>query len=295
MGVGDSLRCLTSIVQQLEETEIAVAGVETRAGADELDCGLSLELDFFTDAAHSEDVSLSVDAVSVGDDGTATFDVSVQIDGDTPAGELGTTTHSGSNDAQPAYKDPERLRSVYESYDTFPAMTEALGVEVTPKTVRNHMVKHGIHDPEENKSEPVAKEAATGGRAAEQVAESESSDEDTERVDVSENGSEVTDVSNAENGTSSRENGSEEGQLLSDGHGMPDDLTLDDIKEGVRSAATLTEFSYQLDIDYDRARVLLENLNLVDLVYGRVADGPNRDVPMEDIENRIRSAVGTPA
>lgn len=74
-----------------------------------------------------------------------------------------TKTHglSGDGDA-PAYRDPDVLREVYAEYDSFTEMTEALGVDVAPQTVRRNMIKHGIHDPEEpddDRADPETGEA----------------------------------------------------------------------------------------------------------------------------------------
>ncbi|RDZ63830.1 hypothetical protein C5B90_11960 [Haloferax sp. Atlit-12N] len=51
-------------------------------------------------------------------------------------------------DSVPAHRDPVRLREAYEACETFKEMTDALGVDVTPQTVRNQMIQHGIHEPE---------------------------------------------------------------------------------------------------------------------------------------------------
>ncbi|WP_241768360.1 MSCRAMM family adhesin SdrC [Haloferax sp. ATB1] len=51
-------------------------------------------------------------------------------------------------DSVPAHHDPVRLREAYEACETFKEMTDALGVDVTPQTVRNQMIQHGIHEPE---------------------------------------------------------------------------------------------------------------------------------------------------
>lgn len=59
-----------------------------------------------------------------------------------------TKTHGLSPDSEvPAYRDPDALREVYAEYDSFTEMTDALGVDVAPQTVRRNMIKHGIHDP----------------------------------------------------------------------------------------------------------------------------------------------------
>jgi len=48
---------------------------------------------------------------------------------------------------RPPYRDPTRLQEVYDEYETFAEMTEALDVDVTPQTVRRYMIKHDIHTP----------------------------------------------------------------------------------------------------------------------------------------------------
>jgi hypothetical protein len=63
-------------------------------------------------------------------------------------GRLRVTVSVRTAGADPVYKDPEALREVYEAHDTFPEMTEALGADVEPQTVRKHMVRAGIHEPE---------------------------------------------------------------------------------------------------------------------------------------------------
>jgi len=45
------------------------------------------------------------------------------------------------------YRDPERLQEVYDEYETFDEMTDALGADVTSQTVRRYMIKHDIHTP----------------------------------------------------------------------------------------------------------------------------------------------------
>lgn len=62
-----------------------------------------------------------------------------------------------SSENPPVYKDPERLKTVYEKKTTFEEMTEALGADVTPETIRRYMIKYNIHDPA----------SRTGSRSAE--------------------------------------------------------------------------------------------------------------------------------
>jgi len=69
--------------------------------------------------------------------------------------DTGTTDENEGD--HPAYRDPDQLEAVYDEYDTFAAMTEALDVGVTSQTVRRYMIKHGVHEPA----------SETGSRAAE--------------------------------------------------------------------------------------------------------------------------------
>lgn len=97
-------------------------------------------------------------------DGQLLTELSVTV---TPGGEGGTDRGTGDRDQRPtgtsatlrevpAYKDPDALRAVYEEYDSFPEMTEALDVDVTSETVRRHMVKYDIHDPGETTPQTYA-------------------------------------------------------------------------------------------------------------------------------------------
>ncbi|VTT87338.1 hypothetical protein DM2_672 [Halorubrum sp. DM2] len=47
----------------------------------------------------------------------------------------------------PVHRDPDQLAAVYDPDATFTEMTEALGADVTPQTVRNYMIEYGLHEP----------------------------------------------------------------------------------------------------------------------------------------------------
>ncbi|WP_137285787.1 hypothetical protein [Halorussus salinisoli] len=70
-----------------------------------------------------------------------------QQDETTPDQRERTDEDPGSDAENPPYRDPERLQEVYEEYDTFDEMTDALDVDVTSQTVRRYMIKHDIHTP----------------------------------------------------------------------------------------------------------------------------------------------------
>ncbi|TKX56675.1 hypothetical protein EXE44_13690 [Halorubrum sp. SS7] len=62
----------------------------------------------------------------------------------------------------PAYRDPDKLTAVYDPEATFPEMTDALGVDVTPQTVRKYMIEHGIHEPTSRTSDTLTETHVDG-------------------------------------------------------------------------------------------------------------------------------------
>lgn len=86
----------------------------------------------------------------------------------------------------PAHHDPVRLREAYETCETFKEMTDALGVDVTPQTVRNQMIQRGIHEPDSYG--PSSEPASSGGTSDgdDEVRNSEPSVADAEDATESE-------------------------------------------------------------------------------------------------------------
>jgi hypothetical protein len=91
--------------------------------------------------------------------------------------EAAADSDASVDDDRPAYRDPAKLAAVYDPEATFPEMTDALGVDVTPQTVRKYMVEHGIHEPTSRTSETLAE---TDSDAAEVPTSEDSSDDDAE-------------------------------------------------------------------------------------------------------------------
>lgn len=158
----------------------------------------------------------------------------------------------------PAYRDPETLRDAYQAHDSFPAMREALDVEVSAQTIRRHMIQHGIHDPTagETESEDSGQSAASSATA---------DGEALETVPLAETlPSEIT---------------------------VPEDITLAALKEAVRTADTLYEIQQQFDLDREETRQLLGELDLLELVHGRVATKHEREELKAEIDSRIRHSI----
>lgn len=158
---------------------------------------------------------------------------------------------------RPAYKDPERLADMYDSDRTFAEMTEELGVDVTPKTVRNHMVKHGIHDPD---TKP----------------ESSSGDDGDSFLEEPENNNPVEEEIAAE---------------IAEEIELPDDITLSNVTDAVCTAKTLYKVQRELGIDRDQTHRILTELNLLELVHGRLSTTSTQSRSREEVEDRIKEAV----
>ena len=132
------------------------------------------------DAADESAVTGESDATESASDGSS--------DGASTSSETATkeATESGDGSAateedRPAYRDPERLAAVYDPAATFKQMTEELGVDVTPNTVRKYMVEHGIHEPQERVSDVLEGASdETGERATEDPAGDETDERATE-------------------------------------------------------------------------------------------------------------------
>jgi hypothetical protein len=65
------------------------------------------------------------------------------------------------------HHDPEALAEVYEKYETFAEMTEALDVDVGAQAVRKQMIRHGIHEPEgQNSGDGASTVGPSGSESA---------------------------------------------------------------------------------------------------------------------------------
>jgi hypothetical protein len=204
------------------------------------------------------------------------------------------TLPSDDEGPKPAYKDPEELAAVYDTERTFPEMRDELGVDVTPKTVRHYMVEHGIHDPETDSSgAPV--EASSDARETEQATDRpdrQTTDrpdrQETDRPDQQE-----TDRPDRQE-TADDEPPPDSDDIAADiaeEVALPDDLSVVGVTEAVCTAKTLYEVQRELGIDREQTHRLLSELNLLELVHGRVSTVSAQSRTRETVERRIREAV----
>jgi hypothetical protein len=273
MTVSDSFRELADLIDRFEAEGFDVIEVTGPDGStrDEgtLDVRVTLHLPDFNELSADDRIDLTpVDATVTGDGAmTIDVDVSIALEGGTEAGGPAVATEADEVD-EPAYKDPDRLQTVYNDHDSFPAMKEALGVDVSAQTVRRHMIDHGIHEPEIS--------GATDGNEPTEPEGEDAADEDIEEpADSPGDDPEAGDVETT----------------IADGIDLPEGITLDDIKETVLSAQTIHDVQARLNIDRERTRRLLTELDLLDLVSGRLTDEADRSTSMDEIDQRIRESA----
>ncbi|GEM_PF-1305902 len=234
-------------------------------------------------------------------------------DDDTSAPSAGESSRVPWRDREvPPFEDSELLAEVYDSCETFAEMTDALGMDVTAETVRRYMIDHGIHEPDSydtggtdveegddaQTGSPATADAQTGSPATADVtgadAEPTTGEGGAEPV-VDEEGpgpavgaapSEPASDPDAEPATADEP----EPVVVADGIGLPEDVTVETFIETVRRSNTIREVRRDVGVEREDALELLRELNLLDLVVGRMAVEGERDISREEIVDRLREA-----
>ncbi|WP_458209817.1 hypothetical protein [Haladaptatus sp. NG-SE-30] len=162
----------------------------------------------------------------------------------------------------PAYKDPEALQTVYKNYETFPQMTKALDVDVTSETVRRYMMKHGIHNPKDEKN----KRKSTGSDTDDAIdSEREGITASKKNKETNYGGESVAKV------LASMDQDDTTEVVRTDGIGILKDLTLREFVDVINQSRTVSEVKQRLETDYDDTRRLLTELDLLKFVTGRLS------------------------
>jgi hypothetical protein len=91
-------------------------------------------------------------------------------------------------------------------------------------------------------------------------------------------------------GTAGRGDEDPQPVVVSDGIGLPDDVTVDAFIETVQRSNTIYEVKQDIDIGRQDALEMLQDLNLLDLVVGRLATETERNITREDVVERLREA-----
>jgi len=97
----------------------------------------------------------------------------------------------------------------------------------------------------------------------------------------------------AHGGEEATEANEEDPVVLSDGIGLPDNITVDELIETVKQSNTIYEVKRDMGVDRQDALEMLRELNLLDLVVGRLATEAERDISRTDIVDRLREASAT--
>lgn len=198
----------------------------------------------------------------------------------------------------PPFRDPDLLAEVYESCETFAEMSEVIDMDVTAETVRRYMIDYGIHEPNTYSTDSGTAESSgsdtdteTDSPADDPVADAgtDSEGETDDRTASSSGTGERTETAKAA-GTDSEDVSP---VVVTDGLGLPDDITVDTLVETVSRSNTIYEVKQDVGLERDETVELLRRLNLVDLVVGRVTTEHERNIGRETILDRLREASAT--
>jgi len=77
---------------------------------------------------------------------------------------------------------------------------------------------------------------------------------------------------------------------LSDGIGLPEDVTVETLIETVKNSSTIYEVKQDIDIEREDALEMLQELNLLNLVVGRLGSEREREITREDVVDCLREA-----
>jgi hypothetical protein len=312
--VSHGLKQLADTIETLENSGRPVSDITTHTDEVASDDGLTAEfsvqipLPFAGGDEDGGDSVFSPTAAEVAEDGTVQVsfegritDEDVESVRTTPAVEEGSRGVGGGGGVPP-HRDPEALEAAYEQCDTFVEMKRALGTDVTPEAVRQQMVKHGIHEVPDGSESRYADETAQEEQAPEEPElepPEESKERAPERSDDTERDEAAADSEDSPSELAERPQ-AEPSQptqstevFVSDG-GLQADLTVEELKEVVQTSRTLYEAAQELRVGREEARDMLDRLDLLDLVTGRLSTKDERTVTSEEIDRRIRSSnLGT--
>ena len=175
MGVSTAFKELSEALARLESSGTDIQHAAVNQDVSDPDTSVTADLTVTVPLPTAEETggAVSIEATDASvKDGRVAAELTVTASG-TPTGTGSASdlrapvdAPDGSTPASlPAYKDSEALEAAYEQYDTFPEMTDALGVDVTPETVRRNMIKYDIHDPKDTTPESRANAVARGSES----------------------------------------------------------------------------------------------------------------------------------
>lgn len=314
MVASSAFKELSAVLARLESggADVRHAAVdEDLSGTDgDVTAELSVGVPILDEAETSEEVSITAVDATV-EDGRVAVDLTVTVSGDdtttaadTP--ELGAVDSGTEHTTQtvPAYKDPDALRAAYERYETFPEMTEALGVDVTSETVRRHMVAFDIHDPDD---------AGTGYADTTVRDQVQRTDDDATAATSAEEsatgsdpvaGNAVTDGGNATVAESPPESTcaprpvtdvlaeapAPSGEVGHAGFELPESVTVGDLTDAINRSRTVHELAHEVGVHQSTAREFLQAFDLIHFVSHPLA-AEQVSVSPEEVQRRLGPAA----
>jgi hypothetical protein len=309
MVVSPAFEELTVLLQGLESSDAVVRAVtvtdEAERGVDGLTAELTVAIPVLPGVSLQDGVGLDAHGFDV-EDGRVEIDIELTLPGDgadiadTIAQARESTQPSQTDSSVPAYRDPEALQAVYEEYDTFPEMTDALGADVTSETVRRYMVEYDIHDPSDSASSYGDSRPSSGADSGPgtlstngqadaptavdaQVADRGGSSPDAPAVSSPDSADSAADAAQPPSPAPGDDRGEEsladliaaaDADLNADvggGRSIPDDLTLGEFTAVINNSNTIHEVKQHLEMSQSNARQLLRDLDLIDIVTNRLA------------------------
>jgi hypothetical protein len=194
------------------------------------------------------------------------------------------------DESVPAYDDTPYLRRLYETCETFAEMSDRIEMDVSAETVRRYMTDAGVHTP--TSYETTGRTSASSDGTASD-AESDASVATQSAADTESAGESAAPASRGSLADGDREPTASlpDEQLVTDGIGLPESRTLHDVVNAVVDARTVHEVQREVGLGYDRTRQLLCQLNVLDLVVGRVTAAHDRTVTVDVVADRIRESA----
>jgi len=188
----------------------------------------------------------------------------------TDARETASTLVDGTADHEvevPPFEDHALLADIYDSCETFAEMADVIEMDVSGETVRRYMIQQGIHEPA---SYDTGRTTGGSGR-----------DESTDRIP---DGTETEP-------TVDRDRDDAAPEVVTDGMGLPESVSVDDIVGAVETSRTIYEVGRAIGVDRMDALAMLQEFDLLEFVMGRLADEPAPEVGRDRILRRITRAA----
>ncbi|GGN20564.1 hypothetical protein [Halarchaeum nitratireducens] len=203
-----------------------------------------------------EDGALSVLLTVTADDVDTTSDTAGAAERDATA--TGTDRSERTDRDVPPFEDTELLADIYDSCETFAEMADVIEMDVTAETVRRYMIQHGIHEPNSY---------------------------DTARTNAEETGNDTGTPSPAPDADAPTS------EVVTDGMGLSESVTIDDIVDAVDAANTIHEVGRAIGVERMDAFELLQEFDLLECVMGKLSTEADREVDRDEILDRIRRAA----